>query len=121
LRATGPVTFYLTGTFSSISVNGNMDVLLNAPPTGALRGMLFFLDRSKTLSSITFNGGSNMLLNGSLYFPTSDIKYSGGNATANEYTALIGQHITFIGNSFFKADIAGGFNGLGAPTINLLE
>jgi hypothetical protein len=123
LRATGPVTFYMTGTFTGITINGNMDVQLNAPPTGALRGMLFFLDRSITLTgnSVTMNGGSNMLLNGSLYFPTSDIKYSGGNATSNEYTALIAQHINFIGNSFFKADIGGGFNGLGAPTINLLE
>jgi hypothetical protein len=123
LRATGPVTFYMTGTFSGVNINGNMDVQLNAPPTGGLRGMLFFLDRNRTLSasSVTINGGSNMLLNGSLYFPTSDISYSGGNATANEYTALIAQHITFIGNSFFKADIGGGFNGLGAPTINLLE
>jgi hypothetical protein len=121
LRATGPVTFYLTGSFSSISVNGNIDVQLDAPPSGPLRGLLFFLDRTKTLTNVSFNGGSNMLLNGSLYFPTSDIKYSGGSSAKNEYTALIAQHITFVGNSYFKSDLQGGFNGLGAPVIGFIE
>jgi Flp pilus assembly protein TadG len=121
LRATGPVTFYMTGSFSSVQINGNVDIELAAPTTGPYRGLLFFQDRNITLSSIRFNGGSSMVLSGSLYFPTSDMDFSGGNTTENSFTALVAQHIKFVGNSYLKADLNGTYNGLNNPLTALLE
>jgi hypothetical protein len=86
-----------------------------------MKGVLFFQDRTKTLTNVVFNGGANMLLNGSLYFPTSDIKYSGGSTTKNEYTAIVAYHINFIGNSYFTSDINGGYTGIGAPLVGFIE
>jgi hypothetical protein len=84
-------------------------------------GMLFFQDRNITLTGIKINGGSSIVLNGSLYFPTSDVQYAGGSNTINTYTALIAQHINFVGNSYFKADNTGTFNGLNTPTVAFIE
>ncbi len=121
ITSDGGVTFFLTGGFSSISINGNMNVTLNAPTSGNYRGILFFQDRDHPLASVNINGGSGLILNGALYFPDSDLKYSGGSTTTNTYTALIAKTITFIGDSFFTADLGGIHNGIGMPRLAILE
>ena len=121
LDADGPVTFYLTGGFAGISVNGTMDVNLSAPTTGAYRGLLFFLDRTIVLNTLTFNGGAGQQLNGTLYFPSSPLNYSGGSASVQTFTALVASQIVFIGTSNFADDTGGSRTGLGQPTIAWLE
>jgi Flp pilus assembly protein TadG len=119
------VTFYFTGSGGSdtISINGNMNVNLTAPSTGLQHGMLFMQDRSisNESMSISINGGSGLVLDGALYFPGQDVSYSGGSTTTNNYTALIAYTITFVGNSYFKADLGGNFTGIGAPQVGVLE
>jgi hypothetical protein len=122
LSGTG-VTFYFTGGLSTISINGSVVTDLSAPTSGPLHGMLFFLDRNTPQESmnITINGGSNLVLDGSIYFPNQDISYSGGSSTTNNYTALVAYRITFTGNSFFKPDLGGTFTGLAASAIGILQ
>jgi hypothetical protein len=122
LSGTG-VTFYITGGLSTININGNVVTNLSAPTSGPLHGMLFFEDRSTTQESmnITINGGSNLVLDGSIYFPNQDISYSGGSTTTNNYTVLVAYRITFVGNSYFKADLGGMYTGLAAPAVGILE
>ncbi|HEY2016241.1 MAG TPA: pilus assembly protein TadG-related protein [Bryobacteraceae bacterium] len=119
------VTFYLTGTFNSISVNGNMITNLQAPTSSSnpLHGLLFFEDRTLGANavSVTFNGGSGLVLNGALYFPQSLVKYSGGSTTTNNHVALIASSINFIGNSYFVADIGGQWTDVGSPYAAVIE
>jgi hypothetical protein len=117
------VTFYLTGGFTGISINGNLNTSLTAPTSGSMHGMLFFQDRSAAAQSmnITINGGSGLILDGALYFPTQDVSYSGGSSTSNNYTALVANTITFTGNAYFKADLGGSFTGIGSPSTGVLE
>lgn len=122
LTGTG-VTFYLTGTFSGITINGNVDINLSAPTSGPTQGLIFYQDRSLSVGafSTTINGGSNTLFNGSLYFPTTNLTYSGGANTANTYTAIVAWDLAFRGNSYFAADPNGAHTGIGVPTIAFID
>jgi hypothetical protein len=113
--------WYFTGSISSLYMNGNINVTLSAPSTGPYQGILFFGDRAQTISSITINGGSSQLLNGAIYFPTSTISYSGGADTTSTHTALVGNRLNFVGNSYFAADSSGTYTSLGLPRIGFIE
>ncbi len=121
LRASGPVMFYFTGNVTSISINGNIDILLNAPSSGPYQGVLLWGDRSRTIGSININGGSQMQLRGALYFPTSTIGFTGGTSVTAIKTALVGNVINFIGNSYFAADPGGTYTALGLPRVGFIE
>ena len=123
LRGTG-ITFYMTGSFSGITINGNVDINISAPTSGPLQGLLFYQDRSLAVGafSSTINGGSTTLLNGSLYFPTTSLTYTGGSSTtASSYTAIVAYDIAFKGNSYFYADAGGKYTGINTPTVGIIE
>jgi hypothetical protein len=118
------VTFFLSSTgYEGVNVAGSMTTQLAAPSSGPYRGVLFFQDRAvpSTAADSQFLGGTSQTLNGSLYFSTTNIKYSGGNATSSNYTGLIGRTIEFKGNSYFTADTGGLYTGLGLPRLGLIE
>jgi hypothetical protein len=115
------VMWYFTNSVSSVYTNGNIDINLSAPTTGPYEGILFFGNRAESIASVTINGGSSQILNGALYFPTSDISYSGGSSTASTHTALIAKTITFLGDSYFTADPSGNYTGIGLPRIGFVE
>jgi len=121
------VTFYLTANptsdYGGVSVGGSAKVTLTAPTTGTYHGILFFQDRSipTTGAAADFEGGSNMNLTGSLYFPTTPIVYTGGSQTSPTLTGLVGNTVFFKGTSYFAADTNGAATGLGLPTVAMLE
>ncbi len=117
------VTFYLTGLFSGITIDGNVNVNLSAPTSGPTKGLIFYQDRSLAVGafSTTINGGSTTLFNGSLYFPTTNITYSGGANTTNTYTAIVAWQIAFRGTSNFAKDTNGVHTGIGTPTIAFIQ
>ncbi len=94
------VTFYLTGTSSSfkgVSITGGTDSELIAPTSGTYNGVLFYQDRSITSSSSGANsniaGGSGTAIEGTLYFPTTGLTYS-GNSADSAYTILVANTVT---------------------------
>jgi len=121
IASTGEVTFYLTGTFSAISINGNMSTDLSAPTSGALQGMLFFQDRSHSINTVNFNGGSAMHMNGTLYFPTSAVSYSGGSSTLANYVGIVASAVSFPGTTYLEGDGTGFYTGIGLPSVGLVE
>ncbi len=113
--ATGAgVMFYNTAGsgygYGGISFSGGTRDVLSAPTTGTYAGILFFQDRSiASPASSSFSGGASAILNGTLYFPTSALSYSGGTGTA--YTILISKQISFSGGAMLNNDyssLAGG-------------
>jgi hypothetical protein len=104
--ATGAgVTFYNTAGsgygYSGINFSGGTHEVLAAPTTGSLAGILFFQDRGiASPAASSFSGGATALLNGTLYFPTSTLSYSGGTGTA--YTILISKKISFSGGAMLN-------------------
>ena len=106
LSGTG-VTFYDTADkkhgYSGISVSGGTTIHLSAPTTGDLAGILFFQDPSlASPASSSFTGGDSTVLNGALYFPTSDVSYSGG--AASNYTILVAKTVKITGGSTLNSN-----------------
>jgi Flp pilus assembly protein TadG len=99
------VTIYLTGTSSTykgVTITGNNQTTLSAPTSGTYAGILFFQDR--TISSATasanpnnLTGNASSLYEGTLYFPTTEIEYTGNSSST--YTILVAYTIDFTGNT----------------------
>ncbi|HKT12796.1 MAG TPA: Tad domain-containing protein [Terriglobia bacterium] len=90
------VTFYITApsssSFKGVSITGGSNSQLIAPTSGQYASILFFQDRSFTSSSSgadsNIAGGSGTAIEGTLYFPTTNLTYA-GSSVDSLYTILI--------------------------------
>ncbi|NIR45885.1 MAG: hypothetical protein GWM93_17060, partial [Gemmatimonadetes bacterium] len=103
------VSFYLTPGGSpndDITIAGGASVTLSAPSDGPLPGILFYHDRVAG-SNITHNltGGSDMQLEGIVYFPSTDVQFSGGSTVQSSGAVIIADEVGFSGDAFL-----GGFD-----------
>jgi len=99
------VSFYLTenndGNSETIGIAGGADVTLSAPNDGPLPGILFYHDRDAANDiEHSFAGGSDMQLEGILYFPSSDVAFKGGSSLQSSAAAIIADDVTFAGNTY---------------------
>ena len=84
----------------SATINGGATVNLLPPTTGPTAGITMFGDRNIPVgTSFKFNGGASQYLGGAIYFPTGDVTFAGGAGTNTSCTQLIGDTVTFTGNS----------------------
>jgi Flp pilus assembly protein TadG len=115
------VTFYITGTssgttkYADISITGNPNLRLSAPTSGPMEGILFFQDRTIPPSLFSNQGNqilgdNNSTIDGTLYFKNGPLTYT-GNSSANGYTNLIADRITFTGSSFVNNNYSSLTNG----------
>ena len=93
-----------SSSYTPINIDGQANVTLSAPTTGALAGILFFGNRTgcATLGSCqnTIQGGATTALDGALYFKSDTILFSGANSTSG-YMMLVADIIHINGNSTF--------------------
>ena len=90
------VTFYITApstsSFKGVSITGGSNSQLIAPTSGQYASILFFQDRSMSSSSSgadsNIAGGSGTAIEGTLYFPTTNLTYA-GSSVDSLYTILI--------------------------------
>ncbi len=102
------VTFYLTGTSSSykgVSISGGSNSFLGAPDTGTYAGILFYQDKTVTSSpssgsGSSIAGGSGVAVQGTLYFPTTNLQYS-GTSTNTHYTIIVADTVQITNNTYF--------------------
>lgn len=88
--------------FATASINGNANVSLTPPKTGGTAGIVIFADRRMPVgTSFKFNGGATQYFGGAIYVPTGAVNFSGGASTSTSCTQLIGDTVTFTGNSSF--------------------
>ena len=115
------VTIYITNG-SSVSMNGTATVNLSAPTSGPYSGMLFFGDRSGT-GGVTFNGTAASKLTGSLYFPNQNINFIGNFSGNGGCTQVIGNTISWSGQSQINQDCSAyGMGSIaGSQLIKLVE
>jgi Putative Tad-like Flp pilus-assembly len=105
LSGTG-VTFYntynSTYSYGAISLNGGGQMNFSAPTSGSYKGILFYQDPSvpKGSSSSLISGNSGSTFDGTIYFPTTGLSYS-GNSSSSGYTILVGDTVSVSGNSTF--------------------
>lgn len=88
--------------FATASINGNATINLTPPTSGGTAGIVIFGDRRMPAgTAFKFNGGAEQYLGGAIYVPTGAVSFSGGASTSTSCTQLIGDTITFTGNSAF--------------------
>jgi Flp pilus assembly protein TadG len=108
------VTFYTTAG-NTVSINGSNTTTFSAPTGGTYSGIVFFGDRAgNTSTNNTINGGSNTQITGVAYFPTENLTFAGGAASASNCTQLVADTIKITGNSYFST----GCTGDGMANIN---
>jgi hypothetical protein len=88
--------------FATASINGNATINLTPPKFGGTAGIVIFGDRRMPEgTTFTFNGGATQYLGGAIYLPSAAVSFSGGASTSTSCTQLIGNTVTFTGNSGF--------------------
>ncbi len=88
-----------------ITFAGTPTISLSAPSDGPLPGILFYHDRNAGATTHFMTGGANMQLNGIIYMPTADLKFTGGSALTESASIIIVDEVTFTGDAFL-----GGFD-----------
>jgi hypothetical protein len=112
--ATGTwVTFVLTSStnkFPTVSINGSSSLDITAPTSNSAlgtdsSGVVLFED-PKASGNLNINGNSNTYFGGAIVAPSMGIKFSGTgvSGTGHNCTQIIGDTITFIGNSSVSSD-----------------
>jgi Flp pilus assembly protein TadG len=117
VNATGTgVTFFNTfpGTNTSqyreITINTSGNVALSAPTSGANKALLFYQDPRVAWASnngSTITGSSTSTFNGILYFPTTDLTYSGNSSSTSDtagYTFLVAYNLKISGSAQVHSD-----------------
>jgi hypothetical protein len=110
------VTFYLGPNAGSLTSTGSSNFNLVAPTSGTYQGILFYQDKGDT-SNASFTGSTTDVFQGTLYFPTAGIQWTGsGNAAA--YTIIVAQSLTLTGST--TLNLHSNYNGLsgGSPIKN---
>ena len=107
------VTFVLTsssGKFPTVSINGSSSIHITAPTSDSAlgadsSGVVLFED-PKASGNLNINGNSNTYFGGAIVAPSMGINFSGTgvSGTAANCTQIIGDTITFTGNSSVSSD-----------------
>jgi hypothetical protein len=97
------VMFYLVNG-AALRINGSADVNLSAMTSGQWSPLLFFVSRTNTAASHQVNGNSNSSFEGVIYAPNAALDYAGGGGISGACTQVIGNTVTFTGNSDFQSD-----------------
>jgi hypothetical protein len=109
------VTFYITDTTGwsctglngsnanpgPVTVNSQANLTLTAPTDGTYAGIALFENRGlagNKSSDATINGGAGVTIDGALYFPNSNLSFS-GNSDSNGYLMLVADTVTFSGTT----------------------
>jgi len=106
------VTFFMTATsgsnYKQVAVSGTSTTNFTAPSSGSLAGMLFFQDRTLTgvnnNTQESFSGGSQLILQGALYFPLDNITFSGGTTAHPDYLIMVADTVSINGASSINND-----------------
>jgi Flp pilus assembly protein TadG len=103
INGTGVTLVFTSSTgnnWATLTINGNAVVNLTAPIGGTTAGLVVFGDRNIPVgTAFKLNGGSTQIFGGAVYAPTGAISYSGGSGTSTSCTQIIGDTVTFTGNS----------------------
>jgi len=103
VSGTGVTLIFTSSTgnnWATMAINGNAVINLTAPIGGSTAGLVVFGDRNMPVgTTFKLNGGSSQVFGGAIYVPTGAIDYAGGAGTSSSCTQIIGDTVTFTGNS----------------------
>jgi len=90
--------------YDPVLFSSNSSTELKAPTSGDYKGILIFQDRDVSSNQENkISGTPDTKFEGTLYFPTTDVKYVGTSSTYSTETLLLARRAEFRGTSDFKA------------------
>lgn len=100
ISGTGVMFYNSNVSYGAIDLSGANTVNLSAPTSGPYAGILFFQDRSVPLGSSgsKITGGTGSTFDGSIYFSTTSVTYS-GNSSSGGYTIIVADTVSVSGSS----------------------
>ncbi len=118
-------TFVLTGPngrAGDFLSNGHPTMNIIAPTTGIYANIAIFRDRRAAPTNVVVNGGAGGLIEGALYFPTSNVQMNGNAGFNVRCFQLIGQLLEFRGNAGLtnQCDRTGSGRGFGLQYVRLV-
>ena len=96
--------------YGAIDIHAGSIIGVTAPALGAgsgIPGIAIWVEGNGPATRDTFDGGRTQNINGAIYLPGRQVKYSGGSPSATRCSQLIAQAVAFTGNSYFRHDCAG--------------
>jgi len=109
----GGVTFDNTSSaghsYNSVNISGGSATNLFAPTTssnGDLAGILFFDRTGASSDKEAISGGSGANFTGAIYFPHSEVDYTGGSAATGDWTIIVADKVVFSGGSSIGRDFS---------------
>jgi hypothetical protein len=125
-QGTGVTIFFTSSTGSNYAdarINGGATIALTGPNTGPYSGIVMFGDRDMPVgTTFKFNGGAGQVLGGAVYVPKGAVEYAGGSNVNVNCTQVIGDTISFVGNSTLKVNCSGyGTKSIGVTAAALVE
>ena len=126
LTGTGVTLVFTSSTgqnYATATINGGATVNLTAPTSGPTQGIALFGDRNMpTGTGFKFNGGASQYFGGAIYIPKGAVDFAGGANTSTGCTQLIGDTLTFTGNSNLSINCSGSkIKPIGTSLAKLVE
>src|SRR3974390_98562 len=126
LTGTGVTLVFTSSTgqnYTTATINGGATVNLPAPTSGPYQGIALSGDRNMpTGTGFKFNGGASQYFGGAIYIPQGAIDFAGGASTSTGCTQLIGDPLTFTGNSNLSINCSGSnIKPIGTSLAKLVE
>jgi len=86
---------------NGVNINGNVNVDLHSPTSGPYTGILFYGARTNPNwnPGNQIEGSATSTFTGAIYFRNESISFAGNTDVANEWAMVVGDTVTFIGNS----------------------
>ena len=105
-----------------VHFSGGAKILLDAPHTGDLKGLLMFVPMNNR-NKIVLNGGADSIIKGTILAPASDIHINGNDSSAGFKSQIIGYTIDVNGDSNVVIDYKDelNYNTLTMPEVQLSE
>ena len=101
------VTFVIEGA-STVNLSGGGNYWLRAPKTGPTASFIFFQKANASPGqTAVMSGGGDLYYEGIIYFPTQNVRVSGGGSTTttSPFTAYIGNTFNYSGGSTLNINV----------------
>lgn len=120
------VGFYFDGPLSTLNFGSDATIVLRAPTTGPMAGLLFFTDRAQPEGRVNIiNSDNARVLVGTIYMPNAKFVIDASKTVGDlsEYTAIVARNVEFRrGTVVLNADygltdvpVPSGIKGAGQP------
>ena len=117
-------TLIMMGDHSDLTTNGGGKLQLTAPNSGPYQGIALFRERGAANpgnQGIHLTGGTDVVLNGAVYAPSTDITLGGNGAMGAVCVQIVGRKLWFHGNPELVNDCNDPTDGFRTRAVRLVS